>query len=616
MTQLIIEILTEEVPFEEQKNQKDAVLKFFSQKQELKGNLEVFNSRLRLVIILSNCEEKLIIPAKTLKGPSVSAPQVAIDGFLSKTGAKMQELKEENGFLTFTTKEEVQDVKILLETSILEEFFNFVSSSFSQTMMWNDTKKKWIRPIKEIKTSFNGNVLNFEFAGIKAQKFESLHLESEVLKAEERFEIIKNGILKVENQHNIKCLSSEKLLWENCFLSSLPNVRYGIFDEKYLKLPEKVLIQTLEKNQKYFLFRDGNGGLSNIFAICINGNYTEEVIATIIEGNKKVLNARLEDALYYIKIDARETLLEHLEKTKKVTFHTKVGTVFERIPKMLAIAEKIDAKNEDLKTAIKLCKADLQTEMTQSFTELQGYIGAFYAKNEGYSNEICDAILNQYKLGGEEEAKGRHDLSLKLALIEKYEKIVSLVKAGEIPTSSRDPFGIRKDALALIKIIVEGGLEVALYFEKSVKSIVLDRLKFYLKTFQNEAVMPVLNFDFNEKSEEEISILQIYKKVSFLNENLTKLNQFQRIVNILSSKDALPFKGKNLEETSLMGLEKDLFTQFKNAKNLEEMLNLSHLIDDFFEGNLVIDFANQEISKRRVALLEFVHSKINLYLHL
>jgi glycyl-tRNA synthetase beta subunit len=362
-----------------------------------------------------------------------------------------------------------------------------------------------------------------------------------------------------------------------------------------------VLIQTLEKNQKYFLFKTKNNVLSNLFAVCIEGNYTEEIAKNIIQGNKKVLNARLEDAIYYIKIDRKHSLLQHLEKTKKVIFNIKAGSVFERVERMQELASKLAPQNTELQTAILLCKADLQTELTQSFPELQGYIGAYYASLEGYSKEICDAIASQYSLGTEENPKGKPELSLFLALVEKYEKVESLTKAGEIPTSSRDPFGIRRDALAIIKIIIEGGLEAKIKFSPLLHIIILDRLKIYLKSFPEDVINEVINKNF--------SILEKYNKIKLLSQNLESFHQFKRVAKIIHSKEAESFKTVNVDESLLNDEEKILYEKFAEIKTLEEALQNAGLIDKFFQNQMVIDSSNVVISQNRIALLRFIYAK-------
>jgi glycyl-tRNA synthetase beta chain len=611
MSELFIEIITEEVPFIEQARQRDAVASFFAKTQELSGTLEVLCSRERLVIKLVDFAREVVVPSKYFKGPSLNAGEDALRGFLKKVNASKQELKEENGFYTFTSKEEKKDLKLLLEGGLILDLFNKIRESFSKTMRWNGSNKLWIRPIKSILTSINGDLIDFEYAGVKSSIFQTRIYSDCILNQNERLAKIKAEVKQIEEAENIFCVAKERLFEENSYLANLPCIKYSYFDEKYLNLPEKVLIQTLESNQKYFLFKNKDGSLSNLFAVCIDGKFNEEVYSQIIEGNKKVLHSRLEDAVYYVKIDRRESLLSHLEKTKKVAFHKDAGTIFDRVERMLEIARKLDPENKDLVLAIRLSKADLQTEMTQSFTELQGYIGAYYAHLEGYSTEICKAIELQYKLGVDEEPKGKDYLSLMLALIEKYEKIDTLLKAGELPTSSRDPFGIRRDALAIVKIIIQGCIDVKFTFKGVFESIILDRLSFYLKDFDREIITGVINF---EKQKGEISILQIFHKASLLMQNKTNFAELIRVYKILQSKDAQTLKGFTLKRELLTKSEVELMDKFTEAKNLEDILSLSTLIDSFFVSTLVIDASNLELSQNRVALLEFVLKKVESFI--
>ncbi len=610
MSELFIEIITEEVPFVEQARERDAVSIFFAKTPELSGKLEVLSSRERLVIKLVDFVREVVVPSKYFKGPSLNAGDDAVRGFLKKVNASKQELKEESGFYTFTSKEEKKDLKLLLESGLLLDLFDKIRESFTKTMRWNSSNKFWIRPIKSILTSINGDLIDFEYAGVKSSIFQTRIDSDCILNQNERLAKIKTEVKQIEEAKNIISVARERLFEENSYLANLPCVRYSYFDEKYLNLPEKVLIQTLESNQKYFLFKNKDGTLSNIFAVCIDGKFKEEIYSQILDGNKKVLHSRLEDAVYYVKIDRRESLLSHLEKTKKVAFHRDAGTIFERVERMLELARKLDAGNKDLELAIRLSKADLQTEMTQSFAELQGYIGSYYANLEGYSPAICKAIELQYKLGVDEEVEGKDYLSLMLALIEKYEKIDTLLKAGELPTSSRDPFGIRRDALAIVKIIIKGELDVAPLFGGAFKGIILDRLSFYLKDCDKEITTSVINF---EKQKERLSVLQIFKTTSLLMQNKKNFAELGRVYKILQSKEAQTLKGVKLKEELLNKAESELIDKFSKAKSLENILSLAPSIDSFFVSTLVIDASNLELSQNRVALLEFVLNKVESF---
>ena len=627
-TEMLIEIITEEVPFLEHKKQSEAMLKFFAGRPELKGDLQVFSSPKILVIFLSGFQKEIIIPASKLKAPS--APQ-AMEGFLKKHNVGLKDLVKEGEALFLEIKEAKKPLKEMLEGGLLKELFEAICVNFSKTMVWNSTKKSWIRPIIAIKTNFNGELLKFEYAGVAASKsmgFEELtkNLKAEkiILQASERLHKIKTEITSFAIANGLKCVAGEKLFEENAYITSYPAVQFGEFEGKYLSLPEKVLILTLEKNQKYFLFKEEKTGkLKNVFAVCINGDFSEKTASEILNGNKKVLVARLEDAMYYMKLDLQENLLKHALKLEKVSFHKNAGSVFERVGRMQALAADLAKNNtglssilRDLQTAISLCKADLQTEMTQSFPELQGYIGGFYALREGYSKEISDAITSQYRLGLEETPVQSPKLSLYLALIEKMEKITTLLKAGEMPTSSRDPFGIRRDALAIIKIIIEGELDLNLNLPSDLKEVLLERFKFYCKGFQFLSILEGI------KDDMQVNFLQVFNKIKFLEEFKSELGQYERVQNILNSKPAMDFIEKNKIELSVEQVNDKILTEkeakileeFKAVYKLEDFLSKANLIEGFFKDFMIIDEKNKEVTRNRLMILNTIDVKMRTFL--
>lgn len=626
-TDMLIEIITEEVPFLEHKKQTEAILKFFAGKSELKGELKVFSSPKILVISLTGFEKEVTIQAIKLKAPS--APQ-AMEGFLKKHNVGLKDLVKEGETLFLEIKEAKKPLKEILEGGLLKELFEAICLNFSKTMVWNATRKPWIRPILAIKTNFNGELLKFEYAGVAASKsmgfeelIKNLKAEKIILQASDRLHKIKTEIASFASANGLKCVAAEKLFEENAYITSYPSVQFGEFEGKYLSLPEKVLILTLEKNQKYFLFKEEKTGkLKNVFAVCINGDFNEKTASEILNGNKKVLVARLEDAMYYMKLDLQEKLATHALRLQKVSFHKNAGSVFERVGRMQALAVDLAKNNtwpssilKDLQTAISLCKADLQTEMTQSFPELQGYIGGFYALREGYSKEISDAIASQYRLGLEESPAQAPKLSLYLALIEKMEKISTLLKAGEMPTSSRDPFGIRRDALAIIKIIIEGELDLNLNLTPDLKEILIERFKFYCKGFQELTRDEMLE---TAKDQPTTNFFKTFNKMKALEGFRNELEQYTRIHNILNSKPAKDFIEKNKidfskEEVSLKlctQKEAEIIEEFRKSHTLEELLSRYYLIEDFFKNFMIIDEQNKEITRNRLIILHFIDVKI------
>lgn len=633
MRQLFVEILTEEVPFLEHQSQSSAVKSFFEENKDIiKSEPIVLSSPTRLVIIANDLNTEITFAEKRHKGPSVDSKQEAVEGFLKKLNIKKEDLKIEGGFYIFYEPQKIVLFEDILKQKILESLFDRIKLGYTKTMFWNSSKKSWIRPVKNLLIMFNQRVIDFEYAGLNScsstiinnvlvsvENYEDyLALLSKydiVLEAEKRLGIIQKSIKKLEEENNITCISSLKLMQENSFLAESPTIFLAKFSTKYLNLPPRVLIESLEKNQKYFLFKNAQGELCEFFAICINGNNYKNV-NSIIEGNKTVLNARLEDALYYIKIDLRKSLFEHLEDLKNVSFHQNAGSVYLRIERMENLLAELKPQIEpdlieDLKIAVKLCKADLTTELVQSFPALQGYIGSFYAQKQGIKKDIAQAIERHYVIGIEgHEVASSSKLSLYLALIEKIEKIETLLKAGEKPTSSRDPFGIRRDCLAVIKIAIEGELDLGLQFSETAKEIIFDRLDFYFKNIDKSIKEIVLN---NERHSKTIVFKKIKNRIFFLNQFKNEVAQFKRVENILNSKEAIPFKGYKINNQLLTELENDIVKDFSKVSSLEGLLKAGSKIETFFKNCMIIDEAQVEVSKNRIAILTLMLEVFNKY---
>lgn len=638
MAELLIEILTEEVPFNEHKNQTEASKKFFLEKKIGDGEPQIFSTPNRLVIIQENIPLYTLVPSKKYKGPSIFASSSAVEGFLNRLNITKDALTSENNFYIYEAHEHLIETASFLP-KILLQLLDDIAHSFTKTMKWNASEKRWIRPILNIMAIFEEKPVECMYAGVTScsQTFikEKAYAISNfidyknvlergeiILDAARRKNIIEESIKRIEEEYNLQCLSPPRLFMENVYLSEYPKLNLSQFDKKYLDLPSKVLIESLQKNQKYFLFEEKtrNDGKSNIlssfFAVCINGNFPSKIERNILEGNKKVLNARLEDAFYYIKIDSALTLKNQVERLKKVDFHKACGSVYDRIPRMLAILDRLKQNMkedliEDLRTAITFCKADLTTEMIQNFPELQGYIGAFYARKEGVKEEIAIAIENHYSLGSASIVQGTPQLSLFLALIEKYEKVITLLNADEIPTSSRDPYAIRKEILCIARIIIGGKISISLPFTGSFKEILLDRLAVYLKEPELKRLLPE-----KETNSKEFSIMDITDKVNLIKELRPQLLNYKRINNILNSSEAAPFRGGEIDFELLTSSEKEFLEQFPYSLTLEEYAEKSIILESFFLNHLVINPSLPDISKNRMAILENIANNLSQFINL
>ena len=259
---------------------------------------------------------------------------------------------------------------------------------------------------------------------------------------------------------NLTPIEDEALLDEVTGLVERPNVVIGQFEEAFLEVPQECLILTMKANQKYFPLLDSAGKLSNKFLIVSNIKPADA--SAVIGGNERVVRPRLADAKFFFDQDRKKTLASRVEGLNKVVYHNKLGTQGERIERVRAIARAIaaklgvDAQQADL--AAQLAKADLLTDMVGEFPELQGIMGRYYAQHDGLSAAVADAIEDHYKPRFAGDELPRNDVGVVVALADKLETLVGLFSIGQVPTGDKDPFALRRHALGVIRMLVDGKL--------------------------------------------------------------------------------------------------------------------------------------------------------------
>ena len=254
-------------------------------------------------------------------------------------------------------------------------------------------------------------------------------------------------------------VKDEALLDEVTALVEQPNVLMGEFDRKFLDVPQECLILTMKANQKYFPLLDENDRLSHKFLIVSNVRPPDA--GQIITGNERVLRSRLADAKFFFDQDRKKTLASRVEGLRRVVYHHKLGTQAERVERIWALAQAIGLQlggNElaaQAGEAAMLCKADLLTDMVGEFPELQGIMGRYYAKHDGLSGDVADAIEDHYKPRFAGDELPRNLTGISVALADKLETLVGMFGIGQIPTGDKDPFALRRHALGVIRILIE-----------------------------------------------------------------------------------------------------------------------------------------------------------------
>jgi glycyl-tRNA synthetase beta chain len=353
-------------------------------------------------------------------------------------------------------------------------------------MRWADKKVTFPRPISYFLVLFNDKVVPFEIEGIKSGNLTRGHFVqfnrmieinkiSEyvnklrenwvIIDHRERKEIIRQELLKAAEAAGGFLLEDEDLLNTVTFLVEKPHIIVCEFDQKFLEVPDIVLIAEMKEHQKYFAVIDKEGRLINKFLVTANNPETPN----IIKGNVKVISARFNDAEFFNREDAKVKLEDRLESLKRVLFHKELGSIYDKVMRVKSISEALvsllSIDNETARKimrAVMLSKTDLDTAMVYEFASLQGYIGRIYALNEGEDKEVAEAINDQYKPRFSGDSIPTAMVSIVVSLSEKIDNIFGSFSVGNIPKGSQDPYALRRQANAIVDIIIRNGLKFQL----------------------------------------------------------------------------------------------------------------------------------------------------------
>lgn len=420
-----------------------------------------------------------------LKGPRVGAPPQAMEGFLRKTGLTQDQLVERDGvYMAFIDKKGRPTPEIIAEMveAIVRGF------PWPKSMTWGTKKLRWVRPLKRILCVLDREVVPFAIEGITsgdvteghrfmgdgkpftAKDFDEyaagLEAHFVVLDVEERKQRILEGCKTLCFARHLELVEDQGLLDEVAGLAEWPTPVLGDMDPVFLSLPPEVIRTSMRTHQKYFAVRKASEeGLAPHF-ITIANIQAADGGAVIAAGNAKVLSSRLSDARFFWDEDVKVGFEPWLEKLNGVTFHAKLGTMAERVQRIVALAAEIaplvGADVEKTKEAARLAKADLASQMVGEFPELQGIMGGYYARAFGMDHEIADAVRDHYKPQGPADAVPTAPVSVAVALADKLDTLVGFFAINEKPTGSKDPYALRRAALGVIRIVLENGSSVAL----------------------------------------------------------------------------------------------------------------------------------------------------------
>lgn len=652
MNNLLIEIGTEELPASVIFPALEYLKEKFNEILQAK-RVFTYGTPRRLALVFEDFENERKEKEEVIWGPPKSTaydeegkPTKALEGFLKKNNASLEEVR----ILPKGKAEYVALVRKVLEKSPVErlqESFEeiLLSIPFPKRMRWTSSKSlTFSRPVRWILALFNGEVLELRFGELfssnktRGHRFlsskeievsspegylKSLKENFVIPDIEERKEIIRLQVERLASEVGGRPIYPEGLLEEVTNLVEYPFGVLGSFDEKYLALPELVIITVAAHHQRFFCV-ERDGKLINYFVGISNNRVNEK----IKKGYERVLRARLEDALFFYNEDLKKPLDSLVPRLKEVLFHPKIGTMLEKVERMEEIANRIckrlSCNWEKVKTAVRLSKADLLTEMVKELDELQGYMGYVYALKQGYDEEVAKALWEQYMPKGLEDRVPETLTGTVLSLSDKIDNLYSFFKAGEIPKGSSDPYGLRRSAFGIFKILDEKGIDLDLrefkdiygdfeHFEK-LEEFLRQRLISYLEAYPIDIVRSVL------KVYSPFEPYKVITKVRTLYE-ASKSESFQKLVEVGKRVSRIIPKGweeREVKEELLKAPEeKELYEKLKELEKRQlkdplELLELKEYVDKFFDQVMVM-VKEEDIMRNRLALLKRIEDLFRIF---
>ena len=681
MSEFFLELFSEEIPANLQKNARRSLLqnfKDFFEKKNIKFSKDLsFSTPNRLLILFDGIKPEIHQKEEEIRGPKTDAPEKALDGFLRSNNFQKKNLyqKENDKGVFYFAKKPPKIIKIY---DLLNENIPLIldKASWKKSMKWGDFELYWGRPLKSILAVFNNKNLTFKYHHLqssnstfidkdfedKTKIFNNFKIYTDYFKKSKviidqnkRKKLIETQLAKISKKKNLTVEINNKLLDEVTNLVNKPNILVCKFDEKFLQIPKEILITTMQFHQKYFHTFDSNGNITTNFLVVANNKDNKGFIKS---GNERVIEARLNDAQFFWEKNKSNNLVKQISKLKSINYFKGLGTYFDKAQRMrklgAIISDELLISKDKVELLTSICKVDLLSDIVGEFPELQGIMGGHFAKFQGFDKDISLAISEHYLPVGIDSKTPKKPFSIALALTDKIDTLVGFFGIDHKPTSSKDPYALRRSALGVIRILLENNKEFKLKdlinyssnlyqeqgFDFSNKTLHKDLINFFIERLKNYMREKNIRPDIIEASINSNGInnvIKVYKKALILNKLINKeigqtiISCYKRASNILDhelknqelelSDNTDPGLFKNDFEKNLYKKIHDLrkyFTSVNKDENYE--LSLSNLAEskstlfDFFDNVMVKD-ADKAIQKNRLELLQMLCKTFDNYLN-
>ena len=676
---LLLELFSEEIPARMQINSEKQLSSLFEKsliKRDIGyGSFLTFSSSRHLSIIINNLDLKQKNQIIEKRGPRVGSDKKAINGFLKSNNIQENDIvikDTKNGKFYFYHNH----INGINTSEVLPDIINEIIDSFDwpKSQRWAYSELRWARPLKNILLLLNNQIVegkvvidknnslyfsNYTFGHRHDSKkievrsiddYESLLEKNKVIldRDKRRNKIVSDTKLLLKDK-SIKLLDDDHLLDEILGLIEFPNVLIGSIDEQYMNLPKEVLTTAMRVHQKYFSIIDNKNNLVPKFLFVSNTIPEKERDKRVIEGNERVLKARLSDSNFFWKTDTSITIKILNEKLKNVLFYEGLGSLYEKTIRLSKVSKYFSSLfnvDESLaKEASLLSKFDLVSEMVGEFPELQGIMGSYFTKLDGKSKEVSNAIFEHYKPKGISDEMPTTNLGGMLSMIDNIDTLTGFFIINKKPSGSKDPFALRRAGFSIVQILMKFKLNISIsdLFTESFNSyknsskiikldlvdFIIDKVRFILKNqnFRDDIITSV----FSLKDAKNYLFPILYERVNHINDvkdtsdfklflvnfkrlnNIIKSNKLPDISDVKVNPDLFETSEEkeiyNKSDNLNFNLKKYLINLDYQKSILQEIINLQYAINSFFE-TVIVNHEEKIIKNNRIALLKKLSDSI------